>query len=256
MKPKMATKMFIYVKKYYKGFILLALCITLYTVFVFAKERYSSADFGKTFGKKANEAESKIKLMQASFQLCATLCSEKPLFMQSIVFPEVMRYSSLKDGIETESLRTLYVQFGEEYANFSIGIFQMKPTFAVQVETKAKQFLSDSIYKELQLSYKNAGEENIRSERVERLQDENWQMIYLTAFILICNEQYKNKIFVSEVEKLQYYATVYNVGFDKSDEYMSKKIKEANFYVESGMPDKKFKYVAIATYFFRKQQNK
>jgi hypothetical protein len=252
MKPKMATKMFIYVKKYYKDFILLALCITLYAVFVFAKERYSSADFGKTFGKKANEAESKTKLMQASFQLCATLCSEKPLFMQSIVFPEVMRYSSLKDGIEAESLRTLYVQFGEEYANFSIGIFQMKPTFAVEVEKKAKQLLPDSIYKELQLAYKNIDEENIRNERVGRLQDDNWQMIYLTAFIFICNNRYKNKIFVSEVEKLQYYATLYNAGFEKTDEYISKKIMEANFYVENGMPDKKFKYAAIATYFFNK----
>jgi hypothetical protein len=252
MKPKMATKMFIYVKKYYKGFILLAVCITLYAVFVFAKEKYTNADFGKTFGKKAIEAESKIKLMQESFQLCATLCNEKPLFMQSIVFPEVMRYSSLKDGIETESLRTLYVQFGEEYANFSIGIFQMKPTFAAQVEAKAVKFLPDRIYKELQLAYKNIDKENIRNERVGRLQDENWQMIYLTAFVLICNEQYKNKIFLSVVDRLQYYATVYNAGFEKTDEYISKKIMEANFYAENGMPDKKFKYAAIATYFFNK----
>jgi hypothetical protein len=56
--------------------------------------------------------------MEVSFQFCATLCNEKPLFMQSIVFPEVRRYNNLKDGIQTESLRALYVQFGKEYANF------------------------------------------------------------------------------------------------------------------------------------------
>jgi hypothetical protein len=252
MKQKLETKMFIYVKKHYKGFVCILACALVYALFIFAKATYTNDDFGKTFGKKATSAESKIKLMEESFQLCATLCHEKPLFMQSIVFPEVMRYSSLKDGIETESLRTLYVQFGEEYANFSIGIFQMKPTFAAQVEAKAVKFLPDRIYKELQLAYKNSDEENVRRERIERLQDDNWQMIYLTAFILICNEQYKNKIFVNEEEKLQYYATVYNAGFNKSEEYISKKIKEAHFYLENGMLDKKFKYAAIATYFFNK----
>jgi hypothetical protein len=252
MKQKLATKMFIYVKKYYKAVVWILACTIVYAIFIFAKATYSNADFGKIFGKKAIEAESKMQLRQASFQLCATLCNEKPLFMQSIVFPEVMRYNLLKDGIETESLRTLYVQFGKEYANFSIGIFQMKPSFAEQVETKAEKLLPDNIYKELQLAYITTDEENIRSERVERLQNDNWQMIYLTAFILICNDRYKNKIFVSEVEKLQFYATVYNAGFDKSDEYISKKIKEENFYLQNGMSNNKFKYAAIATYFFYK----
>lgn len=59
--------------------------------------------------------------------------------LQAIVFPEIMRYNGLKDGIETESLRTLYVQFGEDYADFSIGLFQMKPCFA-------QQLLPDSLY--------------------------------------------------------------------------------------------------------------
>jgi hypothetical protein len=252
MKPKMATKMFIYVKKYYKAFVWILACAIISATFIFAKKVYSNADFGKTFGKKYTEAERKLTLMEESFQLCATLCNENPLFMQSIVFPEVMRYNSLKDGIEAESLRTLYVQFGAEYANFSIGLFQMKPTFAQLVETKAKQLLPNSIYNELQLAYKNTDEENTRGERVERLQDDNWQMIYLTAFILICKEQYNNKIFVTELEKLQYYATVYNAGFDNPDDYISKKIKEENFYLENDMPDKKFKYAAIATYFFNK----
>jgi hypothetical protein len=245
--------MFIYVKKYYKWLIWILACTILCAIFIFSKDAYSNADFGKTFGKKATEAESKIKLMQESFQLCAALCDVKPLFMQSVIFPEVMRYNNLKDGIEAESLRTLYVQFGKEYANFSIGIFQMKPSFAEQVETKAKQFLPDSLYKELQLAYENVDEEGIRNLRVERLQDENWQLIYLTAFVLICNETCKNKVFISETEKLQYYVTVYNAGFDKTDEYISKKIKEENFYLENGMPDKKFKYAAIAGYFFNKQ---
>jgi hypothetical protein len=171
--------------------------------------------------------------------------------IQSIAFSEVMRYNQLKDDIETESLKTLYVQFGEEYANFSIRLFQMKPTFAQQVEEKAKQLLNDSVYKYLQLNYEENDSEEIRMTRVERLQDNEWQLVYLTAFICVCDELYKTKSFKTEVEKLQWYATVYNAGFDKTDNYIAKKIKEDNFYLEQGMPNKKFKYAAIASYYFQ-----
>ncbi len=256
MKQKLVTKMFISAKKYYKLFASLAICTALWVLFIFAKKEYGNPNFGNAFGDKVVQAEKKLMQMQDGFALCASFCNEKPLFMQSIVFPELMRYNTLKDGIETESLRTLYVQFGEEYANFSIGIFQMKPTFAVQVETKAATLLPDTIYNELQLNYDCTSKENIRSQRVERLQDDNWQLIYLSAFTLICNKLYKCKMFATEVEKLQYYATVYNAGFDKSDEYISKKIKEANFYLGSGMPQKKFKYAAIAGYIFNTHYSK
>jgi hypothetical protein len=240
---------YIYVKKICKLLAITCICIA---VFSYAKKEYSNPDFGKTFGTKAQAAKQKLQSLNEQFLLCSKLCSEKIVFMQSLVFPEVMRYNSLKDGIETESLRTLYVQFGQEYANFSIGIFQMKPTFAVQVETKAKQLLPNSIYKDLQLMYEETDEESIREKRVERLQDDEWQLVYLTAFICICNETCKQKSFVDNKEKLQWYATVYNAGFDKTDTYISQKIKQENFYLNQGMPEKKFKYAAIASWYYNK----
>jgi hypothetical protein len=188
--------------------------------------------------------------MDTGFALCAPLCQVSPRFMQALVFPEVMRYNTLKDGIETESLRTLYVQLGEEYANFSIGLFQMKPTFAETVETKAKQLLPDSIYNELQLTYTASTAEDIRMERVERLQDKEYQLVYLTAFVAICNKLYQQHAFANETEKLQWYATVYNAGFDKSDSYIAAKIKQDNFYLQQGMPGKKFRYAAVAGWYF------
>lgn len=247
MKQTMAIKTFISAKNAYR---IIALLIVSILIFSYARKQYTNADFGKKFGSKAIDAKLKLQRLNESFELCSKLCNASPLFMQSVIFPEVMRYNSLKDDIETESLKTLYVQFGQEYANFSIGIFQMKPTFAIEVETKAKLLLHDSIYKELQLSYEQNNEELIREKRVERLQDNEWQLVYLTAFICICNETYKKKAFVSDKEKLQWYATIYNAGFDKTDAYISKKIKEENFYLEQGMPDKKFKYAAIATWHF------
>jgi hypothetical protein len=239
--------MFTSAKSAYKIAVLLTICIVFFS---YVKKEYNNADFGKTFDSKATTAKDRLQKLNESFVLCSKLCNQSPLFMQSIVFPEVMRYNSLKDGIETESLKTLYVQFGQEYANFSIGLFQMKPSFAVQVETKVKQLLADSIYRELQLEYEEKDEEDLREKRIERLQDNEWQLVYLTSFICICNEIYKQMQFKSEEEKLQWYATIYNAGFDKTNEYISKKIKQEHFYLDQGMPDKKFKYAAIASWYY------
>ena len=245
--------MFFYVKGFYKVAALLFVSAIICVAFIYAKRMYGQADFGKTFGVKATAAEKQLNAMQDEFALCKNICNADAKFMQSIVFPEVMRYSSIKDGIEAESLRTLYVQFGAAYANFSIGLFQMKPGFAEQVETRSMQLLPENIYKELQLAYSSTGQQSIRQQRVERLQDKDWQMVYLTAFISLCNEMYKSKIFSSPTEKLQWYATVYNAGFDKTDTYISNKITQENFYLEKNMPGKKFKYASLAAWFYKKR---
>ena len=243
---------FTYVKKYYKRITLIAAGIIICLGFIYVKKMYTATDFGKTFGPKAIAAEKKLQGLQHNFELCAGLCHSDIRFMQSIVFPEVMRFSSIKDGVEAESLRTLYVQFGKEYANFSIGLFQMKPGFAEEVEIKSKQLLPDSILKELDLAYTGTDAAAIRQQRVERMQDTDWQMVYLTAFVAICNRTYSSKRFASSIEKLQWYATVYNAGFNKSEAFISKKIEQDNFYLNQQMPGKKFKYAAIAGWYYTK----
>ena len=248
----MAEKMFISAKSHYKLFLLAGSVLLLAGLFIYAKVELANADFGDTFGPKAILAEKKLAGMNSQFMLCAKLCNNRKEFMQSIVFPEVMRYNSLKDGIEAESLRTLYVQFGEEYANFSIGLFQMKPTFASEVEAKAAQLLSNSLRKELQLGYTETSERSIRTERVQRLQDEDWQLVYLTAFVAICNTVYQHKTFKSTSEQLQWYATVYNAGFDQPEAVIANKIRQDNFYADRNMPGNKFKYAAIAAWFYNK----
>jgi hypothetical protein len=246
---KLVSRTFICAKKFY-SLLVIGLALLLSISFVFIKKRVANPDFGNTFGTKAVKAAAILDAQQANFDTCAKLCGQSSRFMQSIVFPEVMRYNSLKDGIEAESLRTLYVEFGKDYANFSIGLFQMKPTFAEQVETKAKQLLSGSTYNELQLAYTATSEEDIRMERVERLQDKDYQLVYLTAFVAICNALYKDTYFSNETERLQWYATAYNAGFDKPGSYIATKIKQDNFYLQQGMPEKKFRYAAVAAWFY------
>src|SRR5664280_591993 len=52
----------------------------------------------------------------------------------AIIFPELIRYSSIRDIIETAALKSLYIQYGKNNEDFSIGQFQMKPSFAEDIE--------------------------------------------------------------------------------------------------------------------------
>ncbi|MBN2730416.1 MAG: hypothetical protein JXR53_14415 [Bacteroidales bacterium] len=42
----------------------------------------------------------------------------------SIVFSELIRYDTIQDYFEVSALKTLYIQYGKDYADFSIGNFK------------------------------------------------------------------------------------------------------------------------------------
>ena len=52
----------------------------------------------------------------------------------AVVFPELVRYSALMDFMETTAVKALYQQKGVKGADFSIGRFQMKPSFVADLE--------------------------------------------------------------------------------------------------------------------------
>ncbi|RYF86531.1 MAG: hypothetical protein EOO03_11685 [Chitinophagaceae bacterium] len=250
-----APKMFTYVRKRYKLALLVAVSAMLFLVTYGIKSHLSAAHFSKTFGKRAVLANKKLVDLRQYFQMCAALCNSDARFMQSIVFPEVMRYNSLRDGIETESLRTLYVQLGADYADFSIGLFQMKPSFAESVEAMAAKLLPATLLNELSLKYQTSDAVLIRQQRVERLQDEHWQLIYLTAFVGICNRLFETTHFANSNERLQWYATVYNAGFNHSPAYIRKIITADNFYLRNNVRVKKFRYAALSSWYYEQEKN-
>ncbi len=216
----MEKKMFIYAKNNCNKIILLLFYILIIS-FGCKENNYSE----KVFIEKSKKAIAQLKKLEERFKLCESIAQVDYKFMQSIVFPEVMRFNELQNEIEVESLKALYVQFGKEYANFSIGLFQMKPSFAEEIETLAIQNFSDSIYKELQLGYLTNSDEEQRQVRLDRLQDSDWQLIYLTAFIEICNKKYANENFKNLEEKMQWYAAVYNLGLNENKQLIKQKIK-------------------------------
>jgi hypothetical protein len=53
----------------------------------------------------------------------------------AVVFPELTRYSYIRDVAETAALELSYILGGD--VDFSIGKMQMKPSFAAQIEVDA-----------------------------------------------------------------------------------------------------------------------
>ena len=131
-----------------------------------------------------------------------------------IIFPELVRYSALKDKIEIGLLKTLYVNLGNDYANFSIGIFQMKPSFAESIREESSAYLGrrSGISFKAVTSYDDI--KDYRKSIIRDLEDPQGQVIYLISFIQICEKKF-NLNRLDEVRLLKFLATAYNFGIDK-----------------------------------------
>jgi hypothetical protein len=133
----------------------------------------------------------------------------------AVIFPELVRYSALRDKMEITLLKTLYINLGEDYANFSIGQFQMKPSFAEMIREQAPAALgrrSGVVFK-LRSEYDDI--KSYRKSIVEDLEEPKTQLNYLIAFFKICEIKYRiNRN--DDIATLKFQATAYNYGIDKS----------------------------------------
>ncbi len=134
----------------------------------------------------------------------------------AVVFPETIRFSTFKDFFETKALENLYVKYGKQKADFSIGEFQMKPSFIEQLENFVLNHQNLHGF-HFVTQYKGATDEDKRAERVARLKQFEWQLRYAHCFWAVASEQFKHKNFPTPYERVHFFATAYNFGFWKSD---------------------------------------
>ena len=137
-----------------------------------------------------------------------------PLAM-SIVFPEMVRYSALRDKMEISLLKTLYVNLGEEYADFSIGIFQMKPSFAETIREESSQYLGSRPGIKFKKTADYEDIKDFRKSIIKDLEDPEGQVVYLISFMRICEKKF-NMYRLDESSRIKFLATAYNYGIDKT----------------------------------------
>ena len=209
-------------------------------------------EYNEIFGIKYIEAE---EYFQNNSWITDTLVSYgvNPNLAISVVFPEVIRYSALKDIAETHSLEVLYTQYGSKYADFSIGQFQMKPSFVYNLEKDWNSFPEKSGYNAYLKSFDTSNNPCNRLERIYRLKDMNWQVKYLVIFCKLIEDRCE-KEWVNEKQKVIFLASAYNVGFWYNSEVIKSKGKQNYYYTSLINPKRCFNYSDIALSYFMKKQ--
>ena len=109
-----------------------------------------------------------------------------PFMAEAVAWPEMERYSRLKDFMETTANYGTYVTTGGG-PDFSIGIFQMKPSF---VEAMEKAWMRSGLARKYELWFDTDDTATARRVRIARLQKEEWQVIYVGVFLRLLYASY------------------------------------------------------------------
>ena len=164
---------------------------------------------------------------------------------EAIIFPEQLRFSRLQDGMEQAALHGLYVTGGKERANFSIGLFQMKPSFVEQVEAA---WMKSPLRHEYHLYFDLKDHREQRRRRLERMQDEQWQCVYLALFVRLMDERLPFLATVEGEERIRLLATAYNMSFTASLEELQTTKHRKTFHLDlfAGKGTEYYEYAGIA----------
>jgi hypothetical protein len=167
----------------------------------------------------------------------------------AIVFPELVRYSALRDKMEITMLKTLYVNLGEDYANFSIGQFQMKPAFAeiIREESQAVSGRRSGIAFREKPDFDDI--KDFRKSIVADLEDMKSEFNYLVAFIKLCEKKYKMNR-KDEVFRLKFLATAYNYGIDKSASQIES-MADKKFFNTRLFKTENYSYADVSLFWYR-----
>jgi hypothetical protein len=167
----------------------------------------------------------------------------------SIIFPELVRYSALRDKMEITLLKALYVNMGEDYANFSIGQFQMKPSFAEIIREKAPTVLG----RRSGITFKNIPDfddiKDFRKSIVEDLEDPKSQINYLIAFIKICEKKFNTKQ-KDELSEIKFLATAYNFGINKKASEIESMI-DKKFFNTKLFKTENYSYADVSLFWYK-----
>jgi hypothetical protein len=166
----------------------------------------------------------------------------------AVIFPELVRYSAIRDKMETTLLKVLYTNLGEDYANFSIGPFQMKPSFAETIRESSSSLMGRRLRKDLEGKSAYRDEKIYRSDIVTDLQDPVTQLNYLVAFIKLCELNYAG-CWSDERSKVKFIATVYNTGLDKKPEEIAA-MTDKKFFNTKLFKSESYCYSDVALYWY------
>ena len=208
-------------------------------------------DYRLIFGKEYAEAE---KYLEENTWLAESLRlpPDDTAIALAVVFPEIIRFNYFEDLIQVRTLKVLYVQYGRKYANFSVGHFQMKPSFVEQLEADWNGLVSAAEKAVAGIpAFAKGDRSDVRRERILRLDDMRWQVQYLRVFMAVMKKRHRNVVFSDAEDRLRFYATAYNSGYTSGEERIRRAMLEKRFHLELYSPKRPYNYADVALFFFR-----
>ncbi len=168
------------------------------------------------FAQFTTESEAAVDFMETHAREIAAempnLSPDERAIAISIVAPEVSQYSQVADFLELRALGISYLNNGS--ADFSVGFFQMKPSFVEELEKKIAA--NRSLKAKYAALIPTGTEREKRRTRFENLTSLQGQLHYLQVFIEVAKLRTASQRFASNEEKVRYWATLYNAGMNLS----------------------------------------
>lgn len=201
----------------------------LWLLLVMSSATVFSANYPKVFGNDWTSAINYVKEHHDEWSREFEQFDVDPRLAVAIVFPELIRYSMWQDEIERAAVNGLYVSKGTDGANFSIGRFQMKPSFAEEIE---QEWNRSSLSKEYGFVFNLQQNNEARRSRIRRLSNMQGQCRYLAIFIRLLQQRYPQIEQLSEKEQVCFLATAYNRSFTASFQQIKKIQHERHFHTD------------------------
>jgi hypothetical protein len=233
------------IRKLRYPFIHLQLVICL---FIFSSAASQSLKYDEIFG---NDWQKALSFLEENNEWIESALEKNNISYElavAVIFPELVRYSALRDKMETTLLKVLYTNLGEDYANFSIGPFQMKPSFAEIIRESSSSLMRRRLKKNLEGKSAYRDEKIYRAEIVADLQYPVSQLNYLVAFIKLCEINYEG-CWTDERSKVKFLATVYNTGLNKTAEEIAA-MTEKKYFSTKLFKSESYSYSDVALYWY------
>lgn len=221
------------------------ICLGLLGFFSRAQENYQ-----KTF---STDYEKAIRFLTEEKWMDEVIISYglKPKEVKAVIFPELIRYNSIRDKMEIFALESLYIQYGKEYANFSIGQFQIKPSFAENIENDFLKTFGESNTRTWSPNFKDTIQSQFnRSSRLKRLKDKKSMLNYVCLFFKVMEAKYP--VWENPREKVKFFASAYNSDYRKSKDEINSFMTKKFFHLGI-LTSEKYAYADIALYYFQRQ---
>ncbi len=235
-------------KKYLKSIIFFLFFITWYHGSISAQ----SVDYEALFGDDWQNAEAYERDNRYWMEPVLTENHIPYGLAIAVIFPELVRYSALRDKMEITLLKALYVNLGDEYADFSIGRLQMKPSFAWMIRDQWNDFPG----RKSGISFRSKDEydniKNYRKSIINDLEDPRIQFGYLVAFIRICGKKYRTGR-KDEVSRLKFISTAYNFGINKNKDEIESMI-DKKFFNTKLIKSEMYPYSDVALFWYNKHK--